>query len=155
MIRLFLIFLVLLANPALANFSGLVVAVTDGDTIKIMRDGVPVKVRLKAIDAPESCQSYGREASSHLAALVFSRDVVVVERGLDKYGRTLGFVSVLGVDVNAAMVADGYAWVYLSNSRRLKALEASAREAHNGLWADPNSEKPSDFRKRRKCGRGK
>lgn len=155
MMRLILLALVLLAQPALADFSGLVVAVTDGDTIKIMRDGMPVKVRLKAIDAPESCQTYGRDATDHLAALVLSRDVVVVERGLDKYGRTLGFISVSGVDVNAAMVADGYAWVYLSKNRRLKALEASAREAHNGLWADPNSERPSDFRKRRKCGRGK
>lgn len=153
--RLILLCLFFLTQSAFADFVGQVVAVTDGDTIKIMRDGVPVKVRLKAIDAPESCQGYGAEALIHLSSLVLAQDVTVVERGRDKYGRTLGYVFANGVDVNAAMIADGYAWLYLSKSPRLKALESAAREAHSGLWAESNPEKPSDFRKRKKCRRTK
>ena len=35
-------------------FSGEVVGVTDGDTVRVMRDRTPVRVRLDGIDAPEN-----------------------------------------------------------------------------------------------------
>ncbi len=35
-----------------AEFTGKVVGISDGDTIKVMHDGKPEKVRLSAIDCP-------------------------------------------------------------------------------------------------------
>ncbi|MFN8895336.1 MAG: thermonuclease family protein, partial [Betaproteobacteria bacterium] len=44
---------------------GLVVAVTDGDTLTLrLPDGQPVTVRLRDIDAPEICQPWGPEAKA-------------------------------------------------------------------------------------------
>ena len=39
-------------------FSGEVVGVTDGDTVRVMRDRTPVRVRLDGIDAPETRQPF-------------------------------------------------------------------------------------------------
>ena len=38
------------------SWHGKVVGVADGDTITVLRDGKPVKIRLHGIDAPESDQ---------------------------------------------------------------------------------------------------
>jgi endonuclease YncB( thermonuclease family) len=38
---------------AAEQFSGKVIGVADGDTIEVLRDRQPVKVRLNGIDAPE------------------------------------------------------------------------------------------------------
>jgi endonuclease YncB( thermonuclease family) len=42
------------ALPAADDFSGKVVGVHDGDTITVLRDRTPVKVRLFGIDCPET-----------------------------------------------------------------------------------------------------
>lgn len=47
----------------LADFSGRVVRVVDGDTVQVLTDGKMVKVRLNGIDAPESGHRY-RSASA-------------------------------------------------------------------------------------------
>ena len=41
------------------QFSGKVIGITDGDTIKVLINKETVKVRLEGIDAPESRQSFG------------------------------------------------------------------------------------------------
>ena len=47
---------------AYADFSGKVVGIADGDTITVLRDKTPVKIRLADIDAPESAQPFGNRA---------------------------------------------------------------------------------------------
>lgn len=44
------------------TFSGKVVAVTDGDTIKVMHQGRTERVRLEGIDCPEKHQTFGKRA---------------------------------------------------------------------------------------------
>ena len=82
---------------------------------------------------------------------VAGRDVVVVERGRDGYGRLLGRVYVQGVDVGAEQVKDGYAWVFRRFERdaALWALEAEAKAAQRGLWRDPRAVAPWLWRERR------
>jgi endonuclease YncB( thermonuclease family) len=59
---------ILLAVPALADFTGKVVAVADGDTITVLRGTDQVKVRFDGIDAPEKKQPLGTKARRFTAA---------------------------------------------------------------------------------------
>lgn len=63
--------------------------------------------------------------------LVFSQVVTVDDAGKDRYGRTIGRVHLGDLDVNAAMVRTGYAWVYrqYAKDKSLYALEDEARTA--------------------------
>jgi endonuclease YncB( thermonuclease family) len=55
-----------------------VVAVTDGDTIKILdSNNVQHKVRLTGIDAPEKAQPFGNASRNHLASIVAGKNVHV------------------------------------------------------------------------------
>ena len=88
------------------------VAILDGDTIDVLVDRQPIRVRLAQIDAPEKRQAFGTRARQTLAGLVFRQSVTVEEAGRDRYGRVIGAVYVSGVSVNAQMVELGMAWVY-------------------------------------------
>lgn len=48
-----IIVLILLIPSLLHAFEGKVVGVSDGDTIKVLKDGKQVRVRLSSIDCPE------------------------------------------------------------------------------------------------------
>jgi endonuclease YncB( thermonuclease family) len=140
----------LLAVPALAELAGRVVAVHDGDTITVLVAGRDIRVRLAGIDAPERGQPF-RNASRHaLEAQVAGREVRVVERGRDGYGRVLGRVYVGQVDVNAEQVRAGYAWVFrrFAQDPALLALEAEAKAAQRGLWRDRKPVPPWLWRER-------
>lgn len=136
--------------PALADFCGRVVNVHDGDTVTILSGGVERRVRLVGIDAPERGQPHGSAARRGLAARIAGRDVQVIERGADSYGRTLARLRIGGADVNALQVRDGFAWVFrrFENDPALIALEDEARAARRGLWRDPEPVPPWVWRER-------
>lgn len=90
---------------------GLVVAVTDGDTLVLrLPDGKPVTVRLRHIDAPEICQPWGPEAKAALEALALNKLAVLTPSGRDSYGRVVGRITVEDVDVGRRLVEEGHAW---------------------------------------------
>lgn len=138
------------ASAARADFAGPVIAILDGDTIDVLIDRQPVRVRLAQIDAPEKRQAFGTRSRQALSALVFRQSVTVADAGRDRYGRVLGTVYVSGVNVNAEMVRQGMAWVYrqYATDRSLFALENEARAGRRGLWADPSPVPPWQFRHR-------
>ena len=148
--------LALLAGPLLAaEYTGKVVAISDGDTLTLLvPDGASfkqVKVRLGEIDTPESRQPYGQRAKQALSDLVFNQQARVVVQDTDRYGRTVGRVYVGSLDVNAEMIRQGAAWAYrqyLKDQSLLK-LEADAKAAKRGLWGLPEAERcpPWDWRK--------
>jgi endonuclease YncB( thermonuclease family) len=76
-----------------ASYTGKVVAITDGDTIKVMHTGRPERVRLWGIDCPESHQAFGTRAKQSASRLAFGSEVKVVVRDTGRYGRTLGEVT--------------------------------------------------------------
>src|SRR3954468_19885613 len=124
-----LLFLLLALNhTTAAEISGRVVGITDGDTLTVLMDRKQIKVRLAEIDTPESGQPYGSRAQQALSSLSFGKPVRVVEQGTDRYGRTIGRVYVGSVDVNAALVRQGAAWVYrkYSHDGTLLRLEQDA-----------------------------
>lgn len=118
--------------------------VVDGDTIDVGGQ----RIRLEGIDAPEIAQTCGtgtggtwpcgREAAKALQALLSNADVACDSRGNDKYGRMLGTCFADGKDVNATMVKNGYAWVFVKYSSTYVAEEKTAQEARLGIWKGPS-----------------
>lgn len=146
---------ILLLFPSLVTaaqeYSGRVVGVSDGDTIKVLVDGTrELKVRLAQIDAPEKAQAFGLRSKQSLSDLVFGRQVRVVHEDIDRYGRIVGRVYVDTLDVNAEQVRKGMAWVYTkyAKDKSLYGIEDEARAAKKGLWIDPSPVPPWEYRKR-------
>jgi len=117
--------------------------VVDGDTIDVDIDlGFDIsfssRVRLAGIDTPESRttdkieKALGLESKEYLKkAIDASKTVVIKTEKMDsseKYGRILGWVFLDGskVSVNEQMIADGYAWGYLGDTK-VKDFEALAK----------------------------
>lgn len=76
-----------------ADISGKVVAVPDGDTIKVLDSrNRQHKVHLLGIDAAEKPQPFGNASRKHLASLVAGKEVRVESSKKDRYGRLLGKV---------------------------------------------------------------
>lgn len=143
--------LLLLPSLAYADFTGKVVGVTDGDTIKVMHNGREEKVRLQGIDTPEKRQPFGTRAKQLTSHLAFGKTVTVKVTGRDQYGRTIGAVILPdGRNLNHELVKAGFAWwyrKYAPDDRLLEKLEAEARDAKAGLWRDPNPVPPWVFRR--------
>jgi endonuclease YncB( thermonuclease family) len=132
----------------------LVIAVSDGDTIKARCDGIEqqLTIRLAGIDAPEKAQPFGRRSKQHLSDLCFGRRAEIITQTLDRYGRTVATVRCGDQDANLAMVSQGLAWVYRRYSREpsLISAEARAQELRLGLWSEPSPTPPWEWRKARK-----
>lgn len=141
------------AFSASADFTGRVIGVADGDSITVLRDREQVKVRLVDFDAPEKAQPFGNRSKQTLEVLVKGREVKVVERGRDRYERTLARVYRGDVDVNAEQVRLGMAWVFrrYSSETDLDASEAEAKKHKRGLWRDPDPMPPWEWRKAKKA----
>ena len=142
------------APPAPSTFRGeaVVTGIADGDTLYADIDGRPIRIRLAQIDAPEKAQAFGRRSEQSLRELVGKKKVALWWKSLDRYGRPIAQVSVNGVDVNAEQVRRGFAWVFrrYSKDEALIALEAQAKAAGLGLWADPRPIPPWDWRASRR-----
>lgn len=121
---------------------GRVTKVTDGDTIQVLLDSGPIKVRLDSIDAPERRQPYGKEAFAALYARVFNKTVELDVVTQDRYDRQVAVVYVDGVNVNRGMVQDGYAWAYREYviDHDYCRWEGAARGSKRGIWALPPAE---------------
>lgn len=68
---------------------------------------------------------------------------------MDRYGRSVAWVTCGGVNANAEQVRRGMAWVYTryQTDRRLTQHETAAREQKAGLWADRAPEPPWEWRR--------
>jgi endonuclease YncB( thermonuclease family) len=126
-----------------ATYTGKVIGISDGDTIKILVDRTQRKIRLAEIDTPEKGQPYGKKAKQALSRLVFGKTVTVEKKDIDRYGRIVGRVYVDGVDVNAEMVRGGHAWVYrkYATDQTFYAMEGDAKRNRRGLWALPEAQR--------------
>src|SRR5262245_20041737 len=146
------ILLFLLSSTAFASFSGPVVFFLDGDTIEVLHNTHPERVRLSGIDCPERGQAFGNRAKQAASALVFGRDVILQTHGQDKYNRTLADVFLRnGTHVNHMLVKDGWCWwyrKYAPGDTVLEKLEKEARKAKKGLWVDPHPVPPWEWRKK-------
>ena len=146
--------------------------VVDGDTL-VLDDGT--KIRLIGIDAPESSENdklekdaertqrdketlkrLGAKSTEYLNGICKDKKVRLeydVDRK-DRYGRTLAYLYLEdGMSINAQMIKAGFAHAYTSfpfkYMKEYRNLEAFARAAKKGLWAEdspaaPNADTKSD-----------
>ncbi len=122
--------------------SGVVVSITDGDTIRVVLDGVEEPLRLIGINAPEGGECLADQATGRLRELVDGKTVGleldVSDR--DQFDRLLRYVYVGGVFVNEILVAEGFALArrYEPDTAHAEALELAqgrAEAAQLGMWA--------------------
>lgn len=109
-------------------------AVIDGDTIDVEIDlgfdiSITKRVRLAGIDTPESRtsdkfeKSLGLESKALLKQRLSSAEKIVIKTekpdSSEKYGRVLGwlFLDEDQTSFNETMIATGYAWSYLGDTK--------------------------------------
>jgi micrococcal nuclease len=133
---------------SLPAFAHKVIGIADGDTLTLLVDTKPLKVRLANVDAPEKAQAFGQRSKQSLSDLCFGKDATYKVQDVDRYGRTVAVVICAGVEANRAQVARGMAWVYLkyNKDRSLPAVQAQAKLKRAGLWADKSPVAPWEFR---------
>jgi micrococcal nuclease len=153
-IRLVLILLIVLPCPAWA-WSGKVIGIADGDTITVLFDKRPQKIRLYGIDCPEKRQPFGKRAKQFSSDLVFGKVVDIEPVAIDRYGRTVAFVRVENTTVNEELIKEGLAWIYVRYCKLplcagWQSLELAARIQKRGLWGDSNHIPPWNFRRQRR-----
>ncbi len=142
----------LLFPPAiLAQETGTVADVVDGDTLLVRTGEEPLTVRLIGIDAPERShpskpkEFLADEAAETLSSLCQGK-TVRMERGdedADRYGRLLRYVYLPAPDgrlLNKEMVRQGYARVYrrfpFSREAEFSEAEREARQEEKGIWRE-------------------
>ena len=129
--------------------TGKVVAVVDGDTMKVLDSGGALRrVRLLGADAPELKQSSGARAKDVLSEKVLGQVLTITLSDRDRYGCTLGDVHLQDRWINQEMIREGWAWYYKqqTQNRDLADAEKRARDGKLGLWQDKNPTAPWDFR---------
>ena len=136
--RVILLLAIGLTGPVHAEIAGRA-SVIDGDSIEVAGQ----EIRLHGIDAPEFKQTCvasgkswrcGRQAAHALARKVSGREVVCAQRDRDRYGRVVAVCRRAGEDLNAWLVAEGWALAYRRHSRAYIGEEAAARAARRGIW---------------------
>ena len=98
-----------------SNFSGTVTKVTDGDTLDVTTsEGETITARLALIDAPETDEPGFDEARNFITEQCLDKNAEVDpdnNQGLT-YGRIVAVVYCEGVNVNEAILDNGFADVY-------------------------------------------
>lgn len=139
------------AKPPPKGIQGLVVAVSDGDTLTLRpATGKPITVRLAQIDAPEICQPWGPEARQALAELALNKIATLQPRARDSYGRTVGRLRIDELDVGRHLVENGHAWSTRTRYDRgpMVKQERMAKALSRGLHSQPGAVAPWEFRQR-------
>ena len=154
--QIILLFLLLSSCLNALELKGKVIAVSDGDTIKLLtQDKVTHKIRLLDIDAPEKKQPFGNKSRDNLASYIAGEIITVKYKSKDKYGRILGTIYFENLDINLQQIKNGYAWVYkqYSKNQTYYQEEQKAKDLKKGLWIAKEPLAPWEYRKKRKSSK--
>lgn len=154
------------ASAHAQSLTGVVVGVSDGDTITLLDQSKRQhKIRVAGIDAPERKQPFGQRSKEYLSALVYTKEVVVLGDKADRYGRTVAKIMVAKSDctlpacprtedAGLRQIQAGLAWWYRKYAKeqlpqdraRYETAEAKARANGAGLWSEPDPVPPWEWR---------
>lgn len=116
----------------------------DGDTIKVMIDGITFTVRYIGMDAPEYGKNkayYSNEARLKNAELVYAREITLFTDGAqtDPDGRLLRYVKVGETFVNLELVRLGFARITPGSACEtvFQSAQDLASANKTGLWGKP------------------
>ena len=141
------------------TFKAPIIRIIDADTVELLlEDKTTPNCRLESIDAPEtgskniSGQPFGDKATEALKRLTNGKQIVIHQTGIDGFKRPLVFIEADGINVNAELIRQGYAWAYTeyNDDAELARLELEAKQANRGLWADPEPMAPWAWRKQQR-----
>jgi len=155
----------IIACPSYAEIIG-TANVVDGDTIKldssVTRGDVVnlqlVTIRLLGIDAPEAAQQCelnglksfcGIEAGEALKRKIGKNKIRCEGHRRDVYGRLLAICFLGAENINAWLIAQGWAVRFMDAGQQYKHEEQVARSQRKGIWSG-DFETPADYRKRQK-----
>lgn len=113
-------------------------SLTDGDTLRIVLDGVSTEIRLLGVNAPEAGECWADEARRALEDAAAGRLLTVVGTERDQFGRLLAYVYDGGVNINERLVADGDALAVSTDHPRLTDFVLAEEDAvfrERGLWS--------------------
>lgn len=130
------------------------VRVIDGDTIEATVFREKYRIRLVGIDAPEYAQENGYASTKNLYKCLLNKNITIVWKTQDKYGRILGTVYANDVDCNLLQIKEGYAWHYKQyqneqpERQRINYANAeiNAQKMKIGLWKQSCVQAPWDWR---------
>jgi len=133
-----MLLLVAALPAAAADISGRVVAVDNGDTIRIAAaDGGNVTVRLSDIGAPREAAFYAPSSRQFLENIVLDKTVRVETSGAQGTGLIVGHVYRGLLDVNLELVKAGAAWfcIEYANDTSYMPYQSDAIRHLRGLWS--------------------
>lgn len=124
--------------------------VVDGDTTHVSIDGTDTTLRIIGIDTLETVdprkpvQCFGAAASAMAHELLDGQSVSLAydptQDRVDRYQRTLAYVSVNGFDYGQRMISQGFAHEYTYDTpyqrqTAYQSAENDARSGRSGLWS--------------------
>lgn len=130
-----------------------ILKVKDGDTFDYLDcNGEIHTVRMAGIDTPEKGQPFANKAKEKLSTLLKSGKITMLRTGSGNHHRLAMEVFVDGIDVNLELVKCGLAWrePRFDKSGKYIQAEAEAKRAKIGLWSDPTSVAPWEYRASKK-----
>ena len=143
-------------NETITNFNLLekdslkVIAISDGDSFKVLYQNQELKIRIHGIDAPERKMPYYQESKKLLASLIFKQYIYLKDREKDQYQRIVADVFLTNQkNIAHEMVKNGLAWHYVKYSKdsQLANYQTFAKNKPIGIWQDKNAIAPWEFRK--------
>lgn len=139
------------------GYTAKVIDIDGGDALVVIAQGEKIKIRLYGIDAPESGQQGSNAATRFLKSMVAENPVYVELVETDGFGRSVAIVKRLEKEssINAAMVANGYAWVHPKSCEaaeciKWKNLELQAQKFRLGIWSGYDLVPPWEFKQQQR-----
>lgn len=146
---------ILFTVSAAAQFpiAGQVVDVIDGKTVLVATQSGQVRVELQYINVPEVGQPLYDTVREHLRTLSLGKAIEYRPRSILN-DRTLGHLSIKGLDISQQMLRDGAAWHtprQISGQEQSEfdmyaSLESSAKAEKLGIWSIPALKPPWQVR---------
>jgi micrococcal nuclease len=147
------IFLGSICQAAELFFNAKVIRIIDGDTIEIQQEMKVRRVRIWGIDTPEWDQPYAQQAQQFTRSLLAGKEVQVLPKDVDVYGRLVAIITVDEKNISEELVRSGLAWVHIyycheSICDTWKQMQERAVSQHLGLWNDHYPVAPWQWKKK-------